>query len=197
MWRGLRVRYSPTPLPQTEKGDKGRFFPLPGKKVAISPPLPGSESSSESGRPISADAHVASGQPGRCRVEAPPVRETTTILLVEDDPDTLRAVARHLIRMGHRVHTASTGAGALQEAFRCGPDLTLALIDIRLPDMDGTEVWVRLNRQLMGIRGLFISGYDPGEFPDLKLDRKEILFLPKPFEASQLDKAIQDLLASR
>ena len=86
---------------------------------------------------------------------------------------------------------------ALEEAFRCGPDLTLALIDIRLPDMDGMELWQRINRQVMGIRGLFISGYDPRELPDLKLDRKEVLFLPKPFETSELDAAIRDLLASR
>lgn len=125
------------------------------------------------------------------------MRETTTVLLVEDDPHTLHVLARHLRRMGHRVHTAATGTDALREAHRCGPDLTLALIDVRLPDMDGTEVWQRINHQLMGIRGLFISGHDPRELPDLKLDRKEILFLPKPFEAAQLDSAIQDLLASR
>lgn len=127
----------------------------------------------------------------------PPMSETTTVLLVEDDPHTLRALDRHLRRMGHRVHTATTGMSALEEAFRCGPDLTLALIDIRLPDMDGMELWQRINRQVMGIRGLFISGYDPRELPDLKLDRKEVLFLPKPFETSELDAAIRDLLASR
>ncbi len=135
--------------------------------------------------------------PEDCSVGTAPVRETTTVLLVEDDPRTLRIVARHLERMGHRVHTAANGTDALREAHRCGPDLTLALIDVRLPDMDGTEVWQRINHQLMGIRGLFISGHDPRELPDLKLDRKEILFLPKPFEAAQLDSAIQDLLASR
>jgi len=161
------------------------------------PIMNGSEPSSAAGEPTMPDTQASPKLSRGCGVQAPPVRESTTILLVEDDPDTLRVVARHLIRMGHRVHTASTGVGALQEAFRCGPDLTLALIDIRLPDMDGVEVWARLNRQLMGIRGLFISGYHPGDFPDLKLDRKEILFLAKPFEASQLDGAIQDLLASR
>lgn len=78
-----------------------------------------------------------------------------------------------------------------------GPALTLALIDVCLPDMDGYDLWQRINRKVLGIRGLFMSGHDLAELPPIPLDRNEVRFLPKPFQVLQLTDLIQDLLANR
>ncbi len=123
--------------------------------------------------------------------------EHTTILLVEDDSALRESIGAHLRRIGHAVVSAGTGAEALELAALSGPDVTLVLIDVRLPDMDGFDLWQRLNRQVLGIRGLFMSGHDPEDLPPIPLDRKEVRFLHKPFGVPQLTDLIQDLLANR
>ena len=60
------------------------------------------------------------------------------ILVVEDSPTELDAVAEVLVRAGYQVVTASTGAEALVQARRAGPDLVL--LDMNLPGLSGIDV---------------------------------------------------------
>lgn len=66
------------------------------------------------------------------------------ILVVDDEPQILRALRINLSVRGYEVITASTGAGALRAAAERTPDVVV--LDLGLPDMDGTEV-------LAGLRG--------------------------------------------
>ncbi|MBT2274625.1 response regulator [Rhodococcus qingshengii] len=66
------------------------------------------------------------------------------ILVVDDEPQILRALRINLSVRGYEVVTASTGAGALRAAAERRPDVVV--LDLGLPDMDGTEV-------LAGLRG--------------------------------------------
>ena len=60
------------------------------------------------------------------------------ILVVEDSPTELDAVAEVLVRAGYQVVTASTGAEALVQARRAEPDLVL--LDMNLPGLSGIDV---------------------------------------------------------
>src|SRR5688572_28594681 len=60
------------------------------------------------------------------------------ILLVEDDPATLRAMSLLLARAGHRVTTAQSIAIALDAAQ--GDDFDWVISDLGLPDGRGTEL---------------------------------------------------------
>jgi uncharacterized protein (TIGR02284 family) len=60
------------------------------------------------------------------------------ILVVEDDPDMLSAVAAILVREGYRVMEECTGTGALDLAREQAPDLIL--LDLGLPGMNGIDV---------------------------------------------------------
>ena len=64
------------------------------------------------------------------------------VLVVDDAPEILHATARILERGGYTVFEASTGTGAL--ACAADTDPHLALLDIRLPDIDGLEVCRRM-----------------------------------------------------
>jgi two-component system, OmpR family, KDP operon response regulator KdpE len=66
------------------------------------------------------------------------------ILIVEDEPALLRALQITLRARGYEVTTSAAGQEALVEAARRPPDAVL--LDLGLPDMDGTEVI----RQLRG-----------------------------------------------
>ncbi|MGB3770281.1 MAG: response regulator [Rhodococcus sp. (in: high G+C Gram-positive bacteria)] len=66
------------------------------------------------------------------------------VLVVDDEPQLLRALRINLSVRGYEVLTASTGAGALRAAADRHPDVVV--LDLGLPDLDGLEV-------LAGLRG--------------------------------------------
>jgi len=66
------------------------------------------------------------------------------LLLVEDNEDNARALARLLARRGFEVSVAATGAEALAKAEEVRP--AVVLMDIGLPDMDGLEATRRLKQ---------------------------------------------------
>ncbi len=61
-----------------------------------------------------------------------------TILVVDDDVDTLKLVGLILQRQGYEVHVANSGAQAMASLANETPDLIL--LDIMMPEMDGYEV---------------------------------------------------------
>ena len=66
------------------------------------------------------------------------------ILVVDDEPDIIRIVARTLEARGHRVTSARDGIEALGVLHRDRPDLVL--LDLDLPHLDGREVCRRLKQ---------------------------------------------------
>lgn len=62
-----------------------------------------------------------------------------TILIVEDDPDSLKLLLFILNKANARVIVAESGKEAL-ERFQAYPELDLVLMDIRLPDYNGIEL---------------------------------------------------------
>ncbi|HTM83949.1 MAG TPA: response regulator [Mycobacterium sp.] len=69
---------------------------------------------------------------------------STRILVVDDEPQILRALKINLSVRGYEVVTAATGAGALRAAAEQRPDVVI--LDLGLPDISGIEV-------LAGLRG--------------------------------------------
>src|SRR3984957_3165585 len=68
----------------------------------------------------------------------------TRVLVIDDEPQILRALRINLSVRGYEVVTASTGAGALRAAAEHKPDVVI--LDLGLPDISGIEV-------LGGLRG--------------------------------------------
>ncbi|MGH3825073.1 MAG: response regulator, partial [Pseudonocardiaceae bacterium] len=68
----------------------------------------------------------------------------TRVLVVDDEPQIVRALRINLIARGYHVLTAADGGGALRAAADGRPDVVV--LDLGLPDLDGTEV-------IAGLRG--------------------------------------------
>jgi CheY-like chemotaxis protein len=78
---------------------------------------------------------------------------TLRVLVVDDDPD-ISASTRGLLKLlGHQAEAAVSGKAALELADAWRPDV--ALIDLRMPVMDGCELAGRL-RQLAGMEGALL-----------------------------------------
>ncbi len=105
------------------------------------------------------------------------------ILVVEDDPGIQRAVKTNLMRHGFDVETADNGAQAIDRYARYHPDLML--LDLGLPDIDGTDVIREVRAQsstpivVLSVRG---SERDKVEALDLGADD----YLTKPFGVEEL-----------
>ena len=107
----------------------------------------------------------------------------TTVLVVDDDPGLGRALRINLTTRGYDVHLAADGASALSLAARHRPDLVV--LDLGLPDMDGTEV-------LAGLRGwtdvpvVVLSARDEEAQKVRALDAGADDYVAKPFGLEEL-----------
>jgi two-component system, OmpR family, KDP operon response regulator KdpE len=70
----------------------------------------------------------------------------TTVFVVDDDPQLLRALRINLSVHGYAVTVATTGAAALQAAMDKRPDIMS--LDLGLPDMSGIDVLKQVRRWL-------------------------------------------------
>src|SRR4051794_29582351 len=61
--------------------------------------------------------------------------QRATVLVVDDDPDTVATMREILEEEGHSVLSARNGREALQVALQTIPDLVL--LDLNMPEMDG------------------------------------------------------------
>ena len=110
------------------------------------------------------------------------------IFLVENHPDTLSYMRRHLLRAGHEVETAETFSDALREIPGKPRDVLIA--DLGLPDGDG---WSLL-AQLGDARPPFAIAISGRSSPEDRARSAEAGFqehLVKPFSPDELDLALQ------
>ncbi|GAA0673458.1 response regulator [Kitasatospora atroaurantiaca] len=105
------------------------------------------------------------------------------ILVVDDEPQLLRALRISLHARHHSVLTAATGAEALDLAGRAAPGAVL--LDLCLPDLDGMDI-IRGLRAWSGVPIIVLSGRnDPAEKVKA-LDAGADDYLTKPFVMDEL-----------
>jgi two-component system, OmpR family, KDP operon response regulator KdpE len=107
----------------------------------------------------------------------------TRVLVVDDEPQILRALRINLRVRDYDVHVAATGAEALEVAGRHPPDLVI--LDLGLPDLDGVEV-------IQGLRGwtkapiIVLSGRADSVDKVEALDAGADDYITKPFGVEEL-----------
>ena len=107
-----------------------------------------------------------------------------TILVVDDDKSILRTFTRILQKSGYEIEVAETGKEAIEKAENRRYDL--ALVDIRLPDMDGTDLLGRLKKQLQHTVKIMITGFPSLETGVKALDEGADAYLVKPVKPQEL-----------
>jgi len=118
-----------------------------------------------------------------------------TILVVDDDKSILRTFTRILQKSGYAVDVAETGREAMDKAENQHYDL--ALVDIRLPDMDGTDLIAKLKKQLQDTVKIMITGFPSLETGVKALDEGADAYLVKPVKPQELLLLLEEKLKSR
>jgi two-component system response regulator ChvI len=114
-----------------------------------------------------------------------------TIALVDDDRNILASVSIALESEGYRVQTYTDGASALDGFQAAQPDL--AILDIKMPRMDGMELLRRL-RQKTDLPVIFLTSKDDeiDELFGLKMGADD--FIKKPFSQRLLVERVKAVL---
>jgi two-component system KDP operon response regulator KdpE len=107
----------------------------------------------------------------------------TTVLVVDDEPQILRALRVNLAARSYTVLTAGTGRQALDSAARNQPDLIL--LDLGLPDIDGVEV-IRTLRTWTNVPIVILSGRSQSLVKIQALDAGADDYVTKPFHVDEL-----------
>jgi len=117
------------------------------------------------------------------------------ILVVDDDSDFLSSVSTLLRNEGYRVDTARTGAEAIE---KCSEEFyALALIDVRLPDMDGIQIMEVIEESDPKMRKIIVTGYPRIEDTQRALDYGAHAYLIKPVDPKTLLEKIEKQLKER
>ena len=117
---------------------------------------------------------------------------TLSILLVEDEPATLRLMAKLLRGLGHEVTTADTVGGAA-EAERGGA-FNLVISDIGLPDGSGLELMRQITARRGAVPSIALTGY--GMEDDIRRSRAAgfTTHMTKPIDFTKLEAMIRQVV---
>ncbi len=115
----------------------------------------------------------------------------STVLIVEDDPNTVELVRLYLGRDGHKVLAASEGFEGLRLAREARPDLVV--LDLMLPGLDGMEV-CRILREESDVPIVMLTARVEEEDRLAGLDLGADDYITKPFSPRELAARIRAVL---
>jgi CheY-like chemotaxis protein len=117
-----------------------------------------------------------------------------TILVIDDEPSVVRALAGLLRRDGYLVGTASNGRHALAQLQERPYDVILC--DLRMPELDGPAFYAILTWQYPALRQrvIFLTGDPGGEASRTFLRQCGRPWLRKPSPIATIRRAIQAVL---
>src|SRR5215813_12518609 len=107
-----------------------------------------------------------------------------SILVVDDDPDICRNLSDILADLGYYVDTALGGQAALDLVRRRPYDV--ALLDLKMPDMDGLTLYREIKKLQAGVVAIVVSAYASGAITEEALTAGAWQVLPKPVDLSRL-----------
>ncbi|HED35912.1 MAG TPA: response regulator [Gammaproteobacteria bacterium] len=113
------------------------------------------------------------------------------ILIADNDRLVLTSLARELRNAGYTIFEVNDGCEAIRLCAEKQPDI--AVLDIRMPDMDGIEIGYKLQK-LTGTPFLMLSAYGDSELVEKATDLGALGYLIKPIDIKQLIPTIEAAL---
>lgn len=121
-----------------------------------------------------------------------PRPKTGPVLIIDDEVDLLQTYERVLRRLGYDVITAELGQTGL--AIAGSRQVSLIIVDLRLPDMDGLDVVRAMSARPDPPPVIVITGFASAATRRAALEAGAIGYLSKPFSVLALIALVRDIL---
>jgi len=122
--------------------------------------------------------------------------EERTVLFVDDDPIVLRSIERGLLDESYNRYFAKSGNEALQILRQ--QEIHVLVTDIRMPEMDGTELLKIVTKEYPNIIKMVLSGYTNTTDLTKAIHQEGVFkFIPKPWnlqEGEEFRAVIRDAI---
>ncbi len=117
-------------------------------------------------------------------------------ILVVDDDETIRTTMKAILQdEGYLVDLAATGKEAIQRTQET--TYNVALLDIRLPDMEGIELLKLLKDSIPRTRKIMVTGYPSMQNAIAALNKNADAYLLKPVDVEKLLNTVKDQLQAQ
>ena len=114
-------------------------------------------------------------------------------ILIVDDDQSIRATVKALLEdQGYDVEEATTGKEAIRKTQE--GTYNLALLDIRLPDMEGVELLKLMKGHIPKMRKIMVTGYPSIQNAAESLNKEADAYLIKPVDVDVLLETVRDQL---
>lgn len=120
------------------------------------------------------------------------MQRNARILLIDDDKNIRQTLAIVLQEEGYEVDTAENGKEAVEKSF--ANFYNLAIVDWRLPDIDGTILITQLKETTPKMIKIMLTGHPSMNNAIEAVNQHADAFLIKPVEVEELLKKIHELL---
>ncbi len=118
-----------------------------------------------------------------------------SVLIVEDDANIRVPLSTILQQKGYKTDTAKNGKEAIQKSK--AKFYNLALLDIKLPDMEGTKLLTTMHENLPKMVKIMITGYPSLENAVEALNLGADAYIIKPVEPTKLMALIEEKLGEQ
>ena len=117
------------------------------------------------------------------------------VLLVDDEEELIDYLSKRLLREGFTVKAVGSGTEAVaavrQESF------DVAIVDLKMPGMDGIETMVQFKRHRPFLPSIVLTGHGSVEAALESGRRGAFLFMEKPADHEQLMQALREAAAQK
>ena len=141
-----------------------------------------------------ADTNTRSDSSGGNERKTPSIARIATVMLVDDEEMIRLAGRRVLEKMGYGVLLARDGREALRLYGEHPDQISVVILDLIMPVMDGPETFVRLREIAPDLPILLSSGYSKEEKADQLLSLGADAFIQKPFDMQALRDILKGLV---
>ena len=145
-----------------------------------------------------ADEAVAGRAQVECSSEdvaAPEYWQGTGKVLVVDDEEVVRSLAKSILEeAGYSVMTARDGKEGVEMFSECADEITVVLLDLTMPNMDGEETFRELCKIRSDVPVILSSGYNEEEIAT-RFDGQGLAgFIHKPYHVQNLMETLEQIL---
>ena len=117
-----------------------------------------------------------------------------TVLVIDDDPGFQKSFSQKLKMMGFSVSVADTGGKAVEIFSRSPGYFDLVVLDMLMPDLDGTDIYELIKIKNPDVRILFTSGVFDFDYLREILKYANNGFVIKPFSYCELQIQISKVM---